>query len=56
MINRFFWSLFRLGGLAPSWRARVNEPIMDPKTRADIRRQILTKLAPRLQNLGMSSQ
>jgi hypothetical protein len=55
MLNRFNLSAFWASALAPAFRPRVNEPNMDRKTRADIRREILGKLAVRLRNLGISN-
>ena len=55
MLNRFNWSPFPGFNIDPILRPRVNEPNMDRKTRADIRREILGKLAVRMRNLGISN-
>jgi hypothetical protein len=54
MLNRFSLSCFR-SPVDPILRPRINEPNMDRKTRADIRREILEKLAVRLRHLGIST-
>lgn len=54
MMNRLSLSCFR-APLDPILRPRINEPNMDRKTRADIRREILEKLTVRLRNLGVST-
>jgi hypothetical protein len=53
MINRFNFLGTRSLFVDPTLRPRVNQPNMDQKTRADIRREILTKLSVRLRNLGI---
>ena len=54
MLNRFnLTGLFVV--VQPSLRPRINEPNMDRKTRANIRREILDKLTVRLRNLGVSN-
>jgi hypothetical protein len=53
MMNRFFLLRFGASMLPPSLRPRVNEPNLDRKTRADIRREILCKLSTRMNNLGI---
>jgi hypothetical protein len=55
MITMFLPFCIRSTIIAPPLRPRVNEPNIDRKTRADIRREILSKLTPRLQNLGISN-
>lgn len=53
MIDRIISSLFRATVITPSLRPPVHEPLMDSKTRADVRREILTKLTMRFKNLGI---
>jgi hypothetical protein len=53
MIDRLIPSFFRANVLAPSLRPAVHEPLMDRKTRADVRREILAKLTIRFKNLGI---
>ena len=53
MLNRFSFSSFSAPAVETLLRPRVNEPNMDRKTRADIRREILEKLTVRLRNLGI---
>jgi hypothetical protein len=55
MLNRLNLLCFQSSILAPELRPRIHEPNMDRKTRADIRREILSKLTVRLRNLGISS-
>ena len=55
MIDRLIPTFFRSSVLAPSLRPRIHEPIMDRKTRADVRREILAKLAVRFKDLGVSN-
>ena len=54
MLNRFSLACFR-SPVDTILRPRINEPNMDRKTRADIRREILEKLTVRLRNLGIST-
>jgi hypothetical protein len=55
MINRLLMC-FQTSPIAPSLRPRRGKPETQQKTRADIRREILAKLAPRIQNLGISNR
>jgi hypothetical protein len=56
MLNRLNLSCFRGLVIEPSLRPRINEPNMDRKTRADIRREILGKLTVRLRNLNIHNE
>jgi hypothetical protein len=55
MINRYQQSLLRATVLAPSVRPPASDAFTTGKSRADIRREILTKLSVRMQNLGISN-
>jgi hypothetical protein len=55
MLNRLWLANFRFFGIPSELRPRAHEPSMDQKTRADIRREILSKLTPRMRALGVSN-
>lgn len=55
MLNRFNLFAFQPSIISPELRPRVHVPNMDRKTRADIRREILSKLTIRMRHLGISN-
>ena len=57
MIQRFsqqFVRFFRPGFIAAMFRPGINFPDVDRKTKADVRREILGKLATRLHKVDVS--
>jgi hypothetical protein len=53
MIDRLIPAIFRSTVIAPSLRREAREPLTDRKTRADVRREILSKLTVRFKHLGI---
>ena len=53
MLNRLRLANFRFFAIPPELRPRAHFPNLDPKTRADIRREILGKLTARKRAMGV---